>query len=399
MVGIVDRYVTRGIALRFLAVLGIVVAMLSLENVARLSADVERSNAPLLLLARLTAALIPEHLSAAIPIALMLAVALVVRQMALRGEWQILAAAGMSRTRRMAAPMAFAVLAAGLLLCDRLEWRPAGERALDDTYLALRAGDFGVPLPIGEAVSIDPATTVFVSESDGEGHLQGVIVKRDDQVYSAPLATIGHGAGGVLLTLSNGVSVARLKDGSTERAAFSTIQLHGAPPMIDMVGDDFRHRLDRSSTMGLARLARTSDVATAQAAVTALVMRFDAALFCLVIPWIATIVGVPARRRQGAAGLAVSVLLVAAHLKSAAFVEDNFAGYIVFAEFSHLAFWASVAAGLTGIERRYGEGFLDVVAAHVARLASATARRRQPTIRLSGPRSPLDTAFRSPSRI
>ncbi len=360
MGGLLDRYLFRGVALRFLAVAGIVIVMLSLENVARLAADVEQSDAPLELLGRLSLALIPEHLSAAIPIALLLGVALTVRQMALRGEWQILPASGMSRGRAMAGPLAVAMLAAGLLLADRLELRPAGLRSLDATYLDLKAGRLGVPLPVGQAVPLDEHTTAFVSAVGADGRLAGVLVRRGAQSYAAPSADISRGAnGGIILTLLNGTSIAPQDDGSIRRLSYATMRIAGHPPMIALTGNDFRHRLDRASAGGLLRLSASPDRATGQAAFAALAMRVDAALFCLAVPWMALVLGMPARRRTTGAGLAIGILLMVAHLKTAVLVEDLFATWIVAAELVHLACWAGIAFALLRLETRYGEGFAE----------------------------------------
>ncbi|WP_204310842.1 hypothetical protein, partial [Escherichia coli] len=69
------------IAVRFVVIVSIIPAILQLENLRRLLSEVQKSSDAMLLLVRLIVALIPEHLSDAVPVALMLASAMAVRQM------------------------------------------------------------------------------------------------------------------------------------------------------------------------------------------------------------------------------------------------------------------------------------------------------------------------------
>lgn len=360
LAGVIDRYLFFGVGLRLLAVTLIILVILTLENISRLAADVQRSDAPLRLLGRLSLALLPEHLSAALPIGLLLAVALTVRRMALLGEWQILQAAGMSRNRTLVAPFSVALLATGLVLADRLELRPAGGRALDAIYSDLRAGVFGVPLPIGEAVPLDDLTTLFASGAGEDAKLTGVMVQRGDHVFLASSARVTrNGAGEVVLILSHGINLVRLDGNSVRRMSFETMRIAGRPPVIGLVGNDFRHRLDRQPTSGLLRLIGGTDAAVGDAALMALVMRIDAALFCLLVPWIGVVLGLPAARLQTAVGIGSAILLVVAHLKSAAFVEDRFADHAIVAGLLHFLCWAGLVRGLLWLEARHGEGFAE----------------------------------------
>ncbi|MGN6819846.1 MAG: LptF/LptG family permease [Sphingomonas sp.] len=367
MGGILDRYLFRQAALRLAAFTVIILVILTLENASRLAADVDRSNAPFRLLARLSLALVPEHLSAALPVALLLAIALSVRAMALRGEWQILPAAGMGRNRALLGLIALAIVVSGLVLADRFEWLPAGDRALDATYLDLRTGKYGLPLPIGESIALDDKTTLFVSGSDGTGQLTGVVIQRDDRTFFAARARVFDEVDKVALILSRGVGVIRFANGAAERFRFDTLRIAGQPPVIGTVVNNFRHRLDRLSADGLVRLAKTGDPASANAALMALMMRLDSALFCLLLPWMGAILGTPASRRHTAVGIGLGILLVVAHLKSAAFVEDAFAAHALVAEVVHALCWLAMIRSLVLAETRHGEGFVETAFSRVAR--------------------------------
>ncbi|HSR00293.1 MAG TPA: LptF/LptG family permease [Sphingomicrobium sp.] len=369
---ILDRYLFRGVALRLLSFTSIIIVMLTLENVGRLATDVQRTNAPFRLIGRLSLALIPEHLGAAVPVGLFLAIALTVRRAALHGEWQILSVAGMSGNRKLAGPFAVAALATGLLLVDRLEWRPAGEQTLDAVYSDLYSGMFGIPVPVGEAVPIDSLTTLVASATSADGKLTGVMVQRGDHVFFASTASIAqNGKGEMVLSLSQGTSTHRLADSSVRRVSFDAVRIVAGRPIIGTVGNDLRQQLDRQSTGGLLRLAGGKDAAVGNAALTALVMRIDAALFCLLTPWLGLVLGLPAPRLQTGVGIGAGILLIVAHLKTAAFVETQFSAHAVAAGLLHLTCWIGLARVLLWIEQRHGEGFAEQLTAQLLRALRA----------------------------
>ncbi|KQN19410.1 hypothetical protein ASE86_13080 [Sphingomonas sp. Leaf33] len=374
--GILDRLLARAVAARMLVVTALILAILSLENVQRLTADLQQTTDPLPLLGRLSLLLIPEHLSAAIPIAVLLGVALTVRKLAMSGEWKILAGAGLSRRRLLLAPLAVALIAGGVQLALRMEVRPTGERALDALYGDIRTGAHGIPLPIGAPVTIAPDTTLFVggvARQADDRVLTDVTVMRDGTVFSAPAADIVRsGDGTVAIDLHDGIAVSRTGDGTPRTVAFGSLRFSGAPDMIDMVGGGLRQSLDRQGGAGLIALATTGRADQRAAAIAAMAMRIDAALFCLVIPLFGITLGHPGRRRSSAVGIGVGIVLIVAHLKSAAFVEDSFAAHAVAAAVVHMALWTALGVGALALERRFGEGFVEGAAARIARLGRPT---------------------------
>ncbi len=159
----------------------------------------------------------------------------------------------------------------------------------------------------------------------------------------------------------------RLADNSVRRVNFDAMRIVGARPVIGMVENDLRQRLDRQSTGDLLRLARGKDAAVGDAALTALVMRIDAALFCLLIPWFGVVLGLPAPRLRTGIGIGAGILLIVAHLKSAAFVADQFTAHAVVAGLVHLSCWIGLVQGLLWIEKRHGEGFAEELLAQLVR--------------------------------
>lgn len=374
--GIVGRLLARAVAGRMLVVAGLIVAILSLENVQRLTTDLQQTNDAIPLLGRLSLLLVPEHLSAAIPVALLLGVALTVRKLAMDGEWQVFAGAGLSRRRLLIPLLAVATIAGGVQLVLRMEIRPAGERALDALYGAIRTGAHGIPLPIGEPVAIAPDTTLFVTRVDrSPGRrpvLAEVMVTQSDTVFSAPIAKIVRsGDGTIAIDLRDGTAVTRPSDGPVRTVSFASLRLSGSPEMIGMVGQDFRQALDRRDTAGLVALGRNGEPDARAAATAALAMRIDSALFCLIIPLFGIALGHPGRRRSSAIGIGLGIVLIVAHLKSAAFVEDHFAAHAALAAAAHAVGWLALGLATLWLERRFGEGFVERAAARVMRVRRA----------------------------
>ncbi|WP_375396560.1 LptF/LptG family permease [uncultured Sphingomonas sp.] len=360
----IDRYLFRQAALRFAAVIAIVVVIMTLENGPRLAADLSHTDTPWALLWNLSADLVPEHLAIALPVATLLAVALTARSLALRGEWQVFATAGLAPARIMAAPLALALLAAVALLWNGLELRPRGEQRLDALYKDIATGAHGVVLPLREPVRLDAETTLVADgiAADAPGELTGIVIRRDATVITAARANVASdGQGGIALRLTEGTSIETRADGSVRQMSFGALTLHGRPPGLKLVAGNLRHRLDRLDGAALWRLTSgAGPAAVRDAAGAALLGRVEGAIFCLLLPWIAIAVGVPPRRRPGGPALLVGVGLIVLHLQTAALVEDRWAAHALLANALHLAAWTAAAWGLSRLVRRHGDGAIDL---------------------------------------
>ena len=353
MPGVVDRYLFAQTARRYVAVVAVVVIVLMLENVHRLAADLIETTQPLRLLGRLSLLLAPEHLAIANPIALFLGVALTARALMLRGEWQIFAASGMSPARTLLGPMLLALLATGIQLGDRLEWRPGGERGLDALYREIATGEHGTPVRTREPLRLDDDTTMLAegaSREDGTVILRNVVVHQAGDILYAPrAAVVSMASGGIVLDLQGGTAMHAVGPDRWRRVGFSHLHVGGTPPGLGMIDGNARQQLDRLSTGGLwARMTAPDAIDTDQAR-AALVARIESGLFLLLLPWLGMTLGAPPLRRHGVAGLAVGILLIVAHQQLAAAIEDHLADVAILAGALHLLLWAVVAAKAGGV--------------------------------------------------
>lgn len=377
-----DRYLFAMAAKRLATIVAVVIAIMTLENAPRLAADLQHVDAPWVLLGRLSVYLIPEHLAVALPVGTLLAVALTVRGLSQRGEWQVLAASGVAPARVMVTPALLGLLVALALLANGLWARPAGERRLDALYAEIVAGTHGLPVPIGETVTLGVDTT-FLADAIRPGapgapaRLSGILVHRGPAVIGAREAMVASdGHGGVQVRLVDGTSTEFRADGASRRIAFAAMTLHGSLPGIGLVPGNLRHQLDRSGGLGLWRLATAGDTAAARhAAAAALLGRIDAGLFCLLLPLLGLVVGTPPRRKPGGPALLLGIVLVVLHLQSAAWVEDSVAAHALPATIAHLAAWTAITAGLLRYAGRREEGALDLLMGRAGATLKALVRR------------------------
>ena len=379
MVRTVDRYLFVQSARRYLAVVAVVVTLLMLENAHRLAADLVETTAPLRLLGRLSLLLAPEHLAIANPVALFLGVALTARALTLRGEWQIFAASGMSPARTLLAPMLLAMLATGIQLADRMDWRPGGERGLDALYREIATGEHGTPVRTREPLSLAPGVTMVAegaSRSGGSIVLERVVVHQNGDILYAPRAAVlSMARGGVVLDLQGGTAMHSIGPDNWRRVGFAHLHVGGTPPGLGLIAGNTRQQLDRLSLPDL--LEQVTDGPVRDRAGAAIMARIESALFLLLLPWLGMTLGAPPLRRHGGAGLALGILLIVAHQQLAAAIEDNLASVAVATTFAHLTLWLGIAAAAAPVLAMAGRGVERLRALRMPRWGVQSGQRRE----------------------
>src|SRR5574339_939980 len=115
MLGLVDRYIARSVAVPLLGTLVLAAMLLVLEKMLRLFDFVITAGGPVSVVWRMLANLLPEYFSLGIPIGLMLGILLAFRKLALSSELDALRGIGAGFGRLLRVPYAFAI---GLLLLN-----------------------------------------------------------------------------------------------------------------------------------------------------------------------------------------------------------------------------------------------------------------------------------------
>lgn len=344
-------------AVGYITVLAVMVAIMSLENAARLASAVERTDTPLILLARLMATLVPEYLGIAIPVATYLATAIAVRSLSLRGEWQMFGALGISSARIMLTPMLLAAVAACGQLAVRLEFQPVGERSLDNLLGEIRQGLHGAPMTPGEVLTLSDGTTIVsdLQKSNAGVSLIDVFVRRGSDVVTARAATLDRDkAGGILLNLTDGVLIREF--GRDRRGAVTFQHYQISVPAVGAVTPvrTDAERLDRLTTRDLVGKLRDNDVTWGESAkaASALGVRLSNAAFCLLLPWMGLAFGSPPRRRIGGAAILLGFAAIALFLRSSKLVEMQFLAAPLLAAVLHFVAWTGIAVAVVRYAQR-----------------------------------------------
>lgn len=313
----VQRYVLREVVQTWLAVTGVLVAILLSNQLSRVlgqAADNQYGRGVVFDLIALGAIM---NLSVIVPVGLLLAVVLTLGRMYHDSEMAALQACGFGPTRLLAPLFCFAaVIALGLGWLVFVQVPQADRQAQLLRQSALKEAQFG-QLDAGRFRSFSTGDAVFYAERvDQEGVLHNVFVQRESagriEVVLADTATYSKAAsnGVHLVTLFNG----RRYEGVPGRDDFRVIEFreHGIPIVTpaDVVGTKDP---DTKPTRELLGSDAPSDVAQLQ-------YRASAPIMALVL----TLVAVPLSRlrpRQGRyarVGFAIVVYFVYSNLLSAA---------------------------------------------------------------------------------
>lgn len=331
--GTLDRYLARRMLQPFAAVVVIVVMILSLENTARLMGQLDDVERPLAVLIRFMGYLLPEYLGVALIFALFIGVSMGFRGLALSGEFDVIAAAGVSPLRMLRMPLVMAVVSAALLLLARGYLEPWGERQLDRFGAALRAGELGVAIHAGEFYSPTPDVTFHAEKMDrSKGLFVNVMVRNDgDVLFARSARVLNGGARGIFLILANG-QILRDAGGNRyhvidfEHARLPLSRNSEASANVSPRDRNARRSLDRLFQLGFTM--RTGGEATAAAA--GFGARIAFALLTLTLPLLALALAIPPKRQTGAFGIGLGILLIILFIQIANAIEERAASTALF---------------------------------------------------------------------
>lgn len=341
----IDRYLSGMLLRGYATVVIAIVAMLALENLPRLSKAVEHVSAPLPLLGASLLALLPEYLAIANPVAVYLATAWTIRSLALRGEWQVLAATGMRPARAMMMPVVATTLATGLQIAVRADFEPRGERRLDTLSTAARAGAFGIDIPLGRVVAVAEDTDLLVEPGADGGYR--AFIRHGSETMTADRAEISRDADGALSVMLTQGRLVVSNEGQPRATTFGRLTLKfddrtAAPPAVSPAD-----RMDRLTFTELQPLIADETARGGRApATSSLLARVQNALFCLALPWFALAFAVPPRRSAGGPAILLGLVLIVVNLRTGALVEQLFSGMPVGSAAVHVAAWALCVVAL-----------------------------------------------------
>ena len=179
---LIDRYLTKQIAIPLIGTLLLAAMLLVLDKMLRLFDFVVTAGGPVSVVWRMLANLLPEYFSLGIPIGLMLGILLAFRKLALSSELDALRGIGIGFGRLLRVPYAYAV---GLMLLNLfiVGWlQPWTHYGYERLRFDLRSGALGASMKVGEFNQLGKRMTLRIDRSEDRGtQLHGIFVQVDDR--------------------------------------------------------------------------------------------------------------------------------------------------------------------------------------------------------------------------
>lgn len=357
---IVDRYILRPMLGWYAAVVGVMLALLWLEVLPRLIDQLGKVESGARLVILTLVALVPEYLSLGIPLAVFLGTALAFRRLALAGEIDVLAGAGLSDRRLLRWPLVVALASCLLLIGLRGYWQPAGERRIDTIARAVSAGDYGYGLEAGVPHAFAPHSTLYFDRIGPDRVLEGIFVEEGPVIATARTAHIRFSPGGeVVVRMEDGAVTTQIAGNGSHAVHFRSFSLAiPVPGQAHINRQSHRTQLDRYALPDLLDLPPRARAAglTPPMAVAAASGRVATILFCLLMPLLAFALAIPPKRSRSALGLGLGIGLIVAFWKTAALIEDTAVGAAPFGHAALLLAFAALVFWLLRRQHYHGHG-------------------------------------------
>ncbi len=355
---LIDRYMSRSIAVPLLGTLLLAAMLLVLEKMLRLFDFVVNAGGPVSVVWRMLANLLPEYFSLGIPIGLMLGILLAFRKLALSSELDTLRGVGISYGRLLKVPYFYAVglMIVNLLIVGLLE--PYSRYRYEGLRFDLRSGALGAAIKVGEFNQLGKRMTLRIDRSADAGtRLGGIFVALNDKSGTEISATAEEGRffatddpDTIIFRLRKGRLVQEAPDFQTPRTlAFDTYDLPINLPAVDR----FRQRGEQEELFLNELAARAyggaaKDHQDQLAARANLHFRIVEVVMMLMLPLLAVALAVPPKRSHSSLGIFLSIVIVVTYHKVNQYAEQmgaqgrilpEVALWVPFAVFAVMIFW------------------------------------------------------------
>ena len=330
---LIDRYLTRSIAVPLLGTLIIAAMLLVLDKMLRLFDFVVATGGPVSVVWRMLANLLPEYFALGIPIGLLLGILLAFRKLALSSELDALRGIGVGYGRLLRVPYAYAVALMLLNLVIVGYIQPIADYRYEGLRFDLRSGALGASIKVGEFNQLGRRLTLRIDRSENEGmQLHGIFVQVTDRSGTSVAATAEHGR--FLSTDDPQTILFRLEDGrlvqdSPKFATPRTLSFDSSDLPITLPPiDSFRQRGNEQDELTLHELVRVGYGSGARpreerlAAQANLHFRIAEVLMMLMLPLLAVSLAVPPKRSTSSLGIFIGIVIVVAYHKVNQYAEQ-----------------------------------------------------------------------------
>lgn len=327
-----DRYMFRLIIVPLVATLVIAAMLLVLDKMLRLFDFVAREGGPVNVVWQMLANLVPEYLSLAIPVGLLLGILLAFRKLALSSELDVFRACGIGYRRLLFVPYIFTV---GFVLLNLLivsYFQPIARYSYENLQFELRSGALGASINVGEFNNLGSNMTLRVEESTNDGRdLSGIFVRTTSPEGRELSVSAQQGTfmatdeeDTILLRLTNGRLIHDQADFESPRVlAFESHDLPIDLPRIEQ----FRGRGGEHRELTLFELVRVGGDESAPeelrlASRANFHYRMAEVAMMLLLPLLAVALAVPPKRSTSALGVFLSVVMITTYHKICQYGED-----------------------------------------------------------------------------
>ncbi|MFC3442489.1 LPS export ABC transporter permease LptF [Sphingobium rhizovicinum] len=319
-----DRYLARLIALPMLGTLVIAAMLFMLDKMLSLFDFVAAQGGPVSVVWRMLANMLPEYMSLAIPIGLMLGILLAFRKLATTSELDVMRAVGLSYGRLLRVPYMYAI-ALALINFGLVGFvQPLSRHAYEALRFELRSGALGASIKVGEFTTLGKRMTLRIERSRDEGrNLQGIFVRAVSRNGQSVAVTAAQGT--FLATDDPDTIIFRLRDGvlvndgpKYQTPRILSFSSHDLPIDLPKI-ENFRGRdVDREKTIPelvvIGKNHQTPDKLRNEVRAN-FHYRMVEVVFMMLLPLAALAFAIPPKRSTSALGVFVSIIFIVTYHK------------------------------------------------------------------------------------
>ena len=278
----------------------------------------------------------------------MMGILLAFRRLATSSELDVMRGVGLSYTRLLRVPYAYAIVLAALNFAIVSFVQPTARYAYEGLKFELRSGALGAAIKVGEFNRLGERLTIRVEQSAGDGQrLSGLFVELRPKDGTTVTATAQSGeflqsgdADTVLLRLADGVLVQEGPELAGPRVL--TFKQQDLPIQLPRT-EAFRARGEQNREFTLPELVRQSRTGATERerdeSLANLNFRLAEVAMTLLLPLLAVALAVPPKRSSSALGVFLSIIFVVTYYK----VNEYMEGVGASGAFDPvLALWAAV---------------------------------------------------------
>nr|WP_275588923.1 LptF/LptG family permease [Croceicoccus hydrothermalis] len=329
----IDRYVFRLVLVPMIGTLVLAASLLILDKMLRLFEVVASEGGPIGVVFRMLANLLPEYMSLAIPLGLMLGILFAFRKLAISSELDVMRAVGLSYTRLLRVPYAITLVLAAVNLAVVGYLQPLSRYDYERLEFELTSGALGASIKVGEFTTLQDRTALRVEKSTDNGRqLEGIFARVTEP--GGDMLSISAREGQFLANRNDpNAIVLRLVDGTIiqDQASipvprvltFSRYDLPIDLPALERFrtrgGEEREYLLPELLQLGWAKDV-DSDVRNVTRA--SLNYRLVEVVMMLLLPLLALALAIPPKRSTSALGVFVSIVMVVAYHKINQYGQD-----------------------------------------------------------------------------